>query len=338
MKKIGVAALLVCLMCAPAAAADQSFFQGKVIRITVGFSAGGGFDLWARLISRHIGRHIPGNPAVVVENVTGAGGLLQVNQFFKGTKPDGLTIAHINGGLILAQAVGQPGYQFDSQKFIYIGAANKENDVFSFGKKSGITSAEKWHSSPQPLKIGGLVPGNNLDNTDRLLKDILGFPSVIITGYKGSADIRVAVESGEVAGGPTSWDSFRTTWKKSVDAGEMTLVLQATAKPLKELPNVARPIDFAKTDEQKRFTKLIVHDANDYSRPFALPPGTPKDRVETLRKAFQETTKDPQFLAELDKMKLSLDYTSAEDMTAAVGNLARLDQATKARLKTLLFK
>jgi len=325
-------------MAAPEAAAEQSFFQGKVIRITVGFSAGGGFDLWARLISRHIGRHIPGNPAVIVDNVTGAGGLLQVNQFYRGIKADGLTIAHINGGLILAQMVGQPGYNFDSQKFIYIGAANKENDVFSFNKKSGITSGEKWHSSPRPLKIGGLVPGNNLDNTDRLLKDILGFPNVIVTGYKGSADIRVAVESGEVDGGPTSWDSFRTTWKKSVDAGEMTVVLQATAKPLKELPHVARPIDFAKTEEQKKFTQLIVHDANDYSRPFALPPGTPRDRVETLRKAFQDTVKDREFLEELDKMGLSLDYTRAEEMTAAIANLARLDQATKGRLKTLLFR
>jgi hypothetical protein len=99
-------------------------------------------------------------------------GLIQVNQFYKGTKADGLTMGHINGGLILSQMVGQPGYEFDSNKFIYIGAANKENDVFSFNKKSGITSAEKWRTSSMPVKIGGLVPGNNLDNTDRLIKDI----------------------------------------------------------------------------------------------------------------------------------------------------------------------
>ena len=320
------------------AMAAAPFYQGKVVRITVGFSAGGGFDLWARLIARHIGRHIPGNPTVVVENVTGAGGLIQVNQLYKGTKADGLTIGHINGGLILAQMAGQSGYEFDSMRFIYIGSSYKENDVYTFSKKSGITSADKWRTSPVPVKIGGLMPGNSLDNTDRVIKDILGFPTQIISGYKGSADIRIATESGELAGGPTSFDSFWTTWKKAVDSGDMALVLQATAKPLKEIPNVPRVIDFAKTDEQKKFVQLVVHDANDYSRPFAFPPGTPLERVEIIRKAFQETVKDTEFLAELDKMKLSLDYTSGEEMTSAIADCAKLDQATKAKLKTLLFK
>src|SRR3990172_8202209 len=137
-----------------------SFYEGKVVRVTVGFSPGGGFDLWARLVARHLGKHIPGNPTVVVENITGAGGLIQTNNLFKATKPDGLTVGHINGGLILSQMLGQPGYDFDSQKFIYIGAANKENTVFVFGKKSGVTSVDKWRTSPVPVKIGGLVTGN----------------------------------------------------------------------------------------------------------------------------------------------------------------------------------
>ena len=283
-KRLLFATAVVCLtLVSGAAIAAAPFYQNKVVRITVGFSAGGGFDLWARLIARHLGKHIPGNPTVVVENVTGAGGLIQVNQLYKGTKPDGLTIGHINGGLILAQLVGQPGYEFDSMKFIYIGSSYKENDVYTFSKKSGITSADKWRTSPVPVKIGGLMPGNSLDNTDRVIKEILSFPTQIISGYKGSADIRIAVESGELAGGPTSFDSFWTTWKKSVDSGDMALVLQATAKPIKEIPDVPRIIDFAKTDEQKKFVQLVVHDANDYSRPFAFPPGTPQDRVETVR-------------------------------------------------------
>src|SRR5512136_3269841 len=99
------------------------FYEGKTLRVTVGFSAGGGFDLWARVVARHLGKHIPGNPTVIVENVTGAGGLIQTNQLFKATKPDGLTLGHVNGGLILGQMMGQPGYDFDSTKFIYIGAA-----------------------------------------------------------------------------------------------------------------------------------------------------------------------------------------------------------------------
>jgi tripartite-type tricarboxylate transporter receptor subunit TctC len=318
--------------------AAAPFYQGKALRVTVGFSAGGGFDLWARVVARHIGKHIPGNPTVIVENVTGAGGLIQVNQLFKATKPDGLTLGHINGGLILGQMMGQPGYDFDPQKFLYIGAANKENAVFVFGKKSGITSADKWRTSPAPVKIGGLVPGNFVDNMDRMMKDVLGFPTQIITGYKGTADVLIATDSGELAGGPPSWDGVRNTRKKAIETGDMIVVLQCTPKPLKDLSNVPRMIDFAKTDEQKKFVQVVAHYANDYSRPFAVPPGTPKERVDILRKAFQETMKDGEFLAEVEKMQMTLDPATGDEMAAVIADSAKLDAATKAKLKDILFK
>ncbi|MCK9363082.1 MAG: tripartite tricarboxylate transporter substrate-binding protein [Syntrophales bacterium] len=314
------------------------FYQGKTVRITVGFSAGGGFDLWARLIARHIGKHIPGNPTVVVENVTGAGGLIQTNQLFKATKPDGLTIGHINGGLILGQMLGQPGYNFDSQKFIYIGAANKENPVIIFGKKSGIDTAEKWKTSPTPVTLGGLVPGNTIDNLCRVSQYVLQFPTKTVTGYKGTNDSLLAVESGELAGGPLSWDGVKSKRKNAFDTGELIVVLQGTAKHLKELPNVPRMIDYAKTDEQKKLVEVAIHYPNDYSRPFALPPGTPKERVEIMRKAFEETMKDKEFLFEIEKMKLTLDPTTADELTTAVVNSAKIDTATKAKLKDILFK
>ena len=340
MKKVVAAAavLLSMALLGTSAFAAAPFYQSKVVRLTVGFSAGGGFDLWARVVARHLGQHIPGTPTIVVENVTGAGGLIQANQFFKATKADGLTIGHINGGLILSQMLGQPGYDFDPQKFIYIGAANKENPIFVFTKKSGITSVDKWRHSPVPVKIGGLVPGNFVDNCDRVMRDILGFPTQIITGYKGTTDILVAMESGEVAGGPPSWDNLKTNRKSALETGDMVVVVQGVAKPLNGLPKVPRIIDQAKTEEQKRLVQVVVHYANDYSRPFAVPPGTPKDRVVMLRKAFQETMKDPEFLAEVDKMKLTLDPTTGEDMTRAVADSAKLDQATRARLKDILFK
>ena len=333
-----ISVLAVLMLFAAANLYAAPFYEGKIVRVTVGFSAGGGFDLWARVVARHLGRNIPGNPTVIVENITGAGGLIQTNKLFKATKPDGLTIGHINGGLILGQMLGQPGYDFDSQKFIYIGAANKENTVFVFGKKSGITSADKWRTSSVPVKVGGLVPGNFIDNCDRVMKDVLGFPTQIITGYKGTADILIATESGELAGGPASWDGVKTNRKRAIEAGDMIVVLQCVPKPLKELPNVPKMIDFAKTEEQKKFVQIVIHYANDYSRPFAVPPGTPKDRVEILRKAFQETMKDKEFLAEIDKMQLTLDPTTGEELTAAVAGSAKLDQATKAKLKDILFK
>ena len=315
-----------------------SFYEGKVVRVTVGFSAGGGFDLWARLVARHIGKHIPGNPTVVVENITGAGGLIQTNNLFKATKADGLTIGHVNGGLILGQMMGQPGYDFDSQKFIYIGAPNKENIIFIFGKKSGITSVDKWQTSTTPVKVGGLVPGNFIDNCARVMKDVLGFPTQVVSGYKGTANILIAAESGELAGGSASWDSVKISRKAALAAGDMMIIIQGVSKPLKELPNVPKMIDFAKTEEQKKFVQVIIHDANDYSRPFALPPGTPKDRVEILRKAFQDALRDKELLEEVNKMQLTLEPTTAEELTAAVAGASKLDQATLAKVKDILFK
>jgi len=327
------------LVIADGSFAAAPFYQGKTVRVTVGFSAGGGFDLWARVVARHLGKNIPGNPTVIVENVTGAGGLIQTNQLFKGTKPDGLTIGHVNGGLVLSQMLGQPGYDFDPQKFIYIGAANKENAVLVFGKKGGITSVEKWRNSPVPVKIGGLVPGNFADNICRMMaKDVLGYPTQVITGYKGTADILIAAESGELAGGPASYDSVKVNRKRQIESGDMFIVVQAVAKPLKGIPNVPTMISLAKTDEQKKIIEAVINDANEYSRPFALPPGTPKERVEILRKAFAETMKDKELLAEVDKMQMTLEPATGDDLLAAVVRGAKADDALKAKLKDVLFK
>lgn len=314
------------------------FYQGKTVRVTVGFSAGGGFDMWARAVARHIGRHIPGSPTVIVENLTGAGGLIQMNNLFKATKADGLTIGHVNGGLFLGQITGQPGYDFDPKKFIYIGSANKENTVIVLNSKTGIDSAEKWKTASTPVKLGGLVPGNFIDNIERAAKEVLGFPAQLISGYKGTADIRIAVESGELGGGAASWDSAKTGWKRSLESGEAKVVLQCVDKRMKDLPNVPTMGEFAKTDEQKGLIKIIVIYANDYSRPFAVPPGTPKDRVDILRKAFQETMKDAEFVAEINKMQMTLEPLDGEALTKAVVESASVDQAMREKLKAILFK
>ena len=314
------------------------FFQGKTVRVTVGASPGGAFDLWARVVARHLGKHIPGTPLVMVENIPGAGHLIMTNQFAKATKADGLTIAHLNGGLILAQMLGQPGYDFDPQKFVYIGATNKENDVFFFSKRSGITSIDKWQNSSTPVKLGGLVPGNSIDNMIRLAKEVLGFPTQIITGYKGTADTLIATDSGELAGGPASWDTVKANRRKALETGDVVITLQCVSKPMRELAKVPTMIQFAKTDEQKKLIEIVAHAYNDYSRPFAVPAGTPKDRVDMLRKAFQETIKDKEFLAEVEKMQFTLDPTSAEDLTTAVANSTKVDPAMKTRLKEILFK
>jgi len=154
----------------------QSYYEGKVVRIVVGLAPGGGFDTYARVIGRHIGKHIPGNPTVIVDNMTGAGGIVMMNHLYKVAKPDGLTIGHFNGAVILGQVLGQKGIEFDARKYEYLGAAVKEDVVCSLTKASGITSIEKWRASKTPVKLGGVAPGQTPDNSARILKAALGLP------------------------------------------------------------------------------------------------------------------------------------------------------------------
>jgi tripartite-type tricarboxylate transporter receptor subunit TctC len=314
------------------------FYQGKTLRVTIGTSPGGGYDAWGRVVGRHIGKHIPGNPTVIAENIPGAGGLVQVNNLFAATKPDGLTVGYILGSLLLTQALGQPGYHFDPQKFVYVGAVNKENIVLVLGKKSGITSAEQWRASTVPVKFGGLSKGSSVDNFLRMMKDVLGFPMQIVSGYKGTTETRLAMEGGEVGGGAPSWDSAKTSWKALIDKGDASVFALGAAKRLKEIPNVPLASEYARTDEEKKIIGVVINSMNEYSRVFAVPPGTPMDRVQVLRKAFENMVKDAEFLAEVEKMKVTLDPASAEEVTSAVTTLARVDSTLMARLKTILFE
>jgi len=318
-------------------AAAQSFYEGKTVRIIVGLAPGGGFDTYARVIARHIGRHVPGNPTFVVENMTGAGSLIAANHVFKVAKPDGLTVGKFNGALMLGQVLGQPGIEFDARKFEFIGAAVKEDVACAMTKASGITSLEKWAASPVPVKLGGTAPGASPDNTARILKAALGLPIQLVAGYKGTAEIRLAADGGEVAGGCWSWESMRATWRSGLDAGEVVPVLQATGRPFPDLPNVPLAINLAKSDDARRLIQIGIQNSGAFARPFLLPPGTPKERVQILRKGFQDALKDPAFLAEAQKAKLTLDPLTGDELERLVAEIFTLDPALVAKLKDILY-
>jgi tripartite-type tricarboxylate transporter receptor subunit TctC len=320
------------------ASATAPFYEGKTIRIIVGFSPGGGFDTYARVISRHMGKHIPGNPTMIVENMPGAGSLILANHLYRVAKPDGLTIGYFGGALFFNQLMGQPGIEFDALKFEFIGAAMKQGLVYAFTKKSGITSIEKWMTSKTPVKIGGFSPGAYSDNGIRIVKAALGLPTQLISGYKGTAEIRLAAESGELAGGCWGWESMRPTWRHSLETGDVVVVLQGVPKPFPDLPNVPVAINLAKTDEARQLIEVGIHYPSIFDRPFVLPPNTPKDRVQILRKALQETLKDKEFLAETEKAKLDLNPVTGEELEKAVAHLFKIDPAMSAKLKEILFK
>jgi len=335
---LSIAAIVVLGLAGESPIAAPSFYEGKALRIIVGLAPGGGFDTYARLLARHLGRHIPGNPSIVVENMTGAGGLIAANHLYRVAKPDGLSLAHFPGTLVLGQVLGQPGIEFDARKFEFIGAAVREEVVCSMTRASNITSVEQWMAAKNPIKIGAVAPGAPTDNSPRILKSALGLPTQVVTGYKGTAEIRLAAESGEVAGACWAWESMRATWRRALDAGEVIPVLQVTSTPLPDLPRVPLAISLAKTDEARRLIQVGIQDGSAFARPFAAPPGTPKERVQILRKAWQEALGDKALQAEAERAKLTLDPVAGDELQKLVADLFTLDPSFVEKLKGVLYK
>jgi tripartite-type tricarboxylate transporter receptor subunit TctC len=331
--------LSVCLSLFSSAAgfAQEPFFKGKTVRIVVGFSPGGGFDVYSRAISRHLGTYLPGNPNVIVENMTGAGSLIAANHIYKVAKPDGLTLGNFNGGLFMQQLLGAPGIEFDGIKFEHVGVPVKDKSVCVMTKASGFTSLDRWTAAKAPLKLGATGPGSATYNVPLILKEALGLPIQLVSGYKGIADVRLAAESGELAGvcGWT-WDSLKATWTKALDAGEAVVVLQTVAQAIPELPKIPLAIHSAKNEESRQLIQAGIHDVSDVTYSYVLPPGTPKDRVDSLRKAFDSTMKDPEFLADTKKSRLGIDPLSGEELEKTLRRLFKLPPPTVARLKEVL--
>lgn len=339
-RKLAVGIVVLGLTAASASflwAATDEFYRGKVVRILVGFSAGGGFDTYARAVSRYMGKYIPGNPTIVVENMTGAGSLIAANHVYKVAKPDGLTIGAFNGNQILGQLVGAQGIDFDARKMDWVGAPGYNHDLCVLNRQSGIGSAEQWLASKMPLKLGGSAPGAPTDDGPKVLKEAIGLPLRLVTGYKGTADIRVAVESGEVDGlCGFSWASVRTTWRKAIESGQVVVVLQTAPKAHGDLPNVPVSISFAKTAEARQLIEAGVHQPSSLTYSYSLPPGTPKDRVQTLRKALSETLKDPDLLNDAAKANLEIAAASGEQIEQSIRDLFKADPKVVAKLKEVI--
>ena len=231
---------------------QAKFYEGKNLKIIVGLSAGGGYDLYTRTIARHMGKHIPGNPSVTVENMTGAGSLIAANYIYKAARPDGLTMGHFIGGLFLQQLLAKPGVEFESLKFEHIGVPGQDNFMVGVAKSTGITDVEKWIASKQLVKFGGTAVGAGSDDLALMLKHVLSLPLQLVNGYKGTAEIRLAFNSGELTGLVNAWESTKSTWRRELDSGEKRIVLQATLTPHPDLPKMPMALNMVKTDESEK--------------------------------------------------------------------------------------
>jgi tripartite-type tricarboxylate transporter receptor subunit TctC len=339
-RRLIVSIIFVLAVHASFASADtHDFYKGKTIRIVVGFTAGGAFDVYSRTIARYMSQHIPGNPTIIVENMAGAGSLVAANHIYKAANPDGLSIGNFIGGLFVGQVLGRPGIEFDALKFEYLGSPMRENTVCVTTKASGVTSIETWRNAKVPVKLGATAPGASTHDSAAVLRAALDLPTQIVSGYKGAPEIRLAMQSGELDGTCTSWESIRVTSRTEIQSGDAVVVLQITPSVHPELPNVPLAIKFAQTDRSRQLIQTGIHDVSLIVRPYVVTPGTPKTRVQLLRKAFMNTLQDPRFLADARKSNLDLEPLLGEDLEKTVSKLFKVSPTVKDDLsKALLVK
>jgi tripartite-type tricarboxylate transporter receptor subunit TctC len=314
----------------------DDFYKGKTIRVIVGGSPGGGFDIYTRAMARHMGKHIPGNPSLVVENMTGAGTFIAAKYIHSSAKPDGLTFGIFNGALILGRVLGMKGVDIDMRELEYLGVPVQDSTVCALRKESGITNMDQWLASKTPMKLGGLSPGNSTSDVARMVGAALGVPVQLVEGYKGTNEIRLAADAGELHGACWAWETLKVAWQNAIPAGDVNIVLQVTAKKLPDLPNVPMALDLAKTDEAKMLLKAGAIDPAAIVRVYVTTPRTPKDRLDILRKAFAATLTDPEFVAEAKKANLDINPLTGEEVKKTVDGLFKLNPAVVSKLANIL--
>ena len=315
----------------------KDFYKGKTITFVVGFSAGGGFDTYTRLIARHFGDHVPGHPNTLVDNKTGAGSLIAANYIYNQAPKDGTVIGNWIGPLVLQQVLGNKAAHFDGRKFGWLGVPTADSGVCALTKKSGIRTMADWFASKRPIKIGGTAPGSTTDDVPLLLKEALGLPMKLVEGYRGTAKIRLAAESGEIDGGCWAWESIKPTWAKALKSGEVHVVLQSTEESNPELTNIPLAISYAKTEEAKQLLAIADGPYSKGARPYSVPPGVPAARLKMLQKAFLDTLRDPALLAEAKKAKIDVAPISGPKIAKLMASLYDLKPALKNKLRKLLI-
>jgi len=314
-----VAVFAICGVAVVRAQTPAEFYKGKTVEIYVGYSVGGGYDLYARLLARHMGKHIPGNPTIVAKNMEGAASLRLANWLYQVAPKDGTVFGTIGRGTAFDPILGLKGAQFDGTKFTWIGSANDEVSVCVAWHTSAITTFDDVRR--KELTIGGTGPSDDTVQFPRVLNAVLGAKFNIVAGYPGGNDVVLAMERGEVQGRcGWSWSSVKVSHQAWIDQQKISVLIQMSLTKHPELANVPLIVDLADTDEQKQIIKLIFA-RQVMGRPFLAPPGVPADRAEALRKAFMETMSDTDFLADAEKSQFEITPVAGERVQDLVSEI-----------------
>lgn len=282
----------------------EQFFTGKSISLYIGNSVGGGYDLYARALARHMSKYIPGNPTILPKNMEGGGSLRAANFIYSVAPRDGTAFATIGRGTPFAPLIGQKGAAFDAVKFTWIGSANDEVSACAAWHTSGVRTAADLYE--KELVIGSTVASDDASQLPKVMNGLLGMKFKLVLGYPGGNEMNLAMEREETQGRcGLSWSSFAATQAAWVEAKKVNLLFQISFAKHKDLPDVPLVFDLAKTDEQKQILRLFAV-RQVMGRPFLAPPEVPADRTAALRDAFDKTMADREFLAEAAKAKLEI--------------------------------
>jgi tripartite-type tricarboxylate transporter receptor subunit TctC len=318
--------------------AVADFYRGKTVRIIVGFSAGGGYDQYSRVIARHLSKHIPGNPAVIVENMAGAGSIIAANHTYNAAPKDGTVIGNISGPIVLEQLFGNSAVQFDMGKFRYLAVPVSETYLMITTRKPGVTRFDEIIGTKGKQLTIGAIPGSTVEHAPILVRDILGANLKVVAGYKGTADVRLAIDGGEVDGFFNTWTSSKITSYEKIKNGEWVLLAQLTDKPIKDLivPNVPAIPAIAKTDEQRLILKYGTSTPNEFGKVYVLPSGVPADRAQALENGLARTFTDKDFLADANKAKLEIDPILGQDIHKLVSEFLGMSPDLRAKLQSAM--
>jgi tripartite-type tricarboxylate transporter receptor subunit TctC len=318
--RVALSATFAALAAAPACAQGPAdFYRGKTVEIQNAYSVGGGYDIYARIIARHIGRHIPGNPQVVPKNMEGAGGLRLANWLYTAAPRDGTVIGATSRAMAFEPLLGNKSAQYDATRLNWIGSANDEVSVCVAWHTSGIAT---WaDAQARVLLVGAAGPADDTYQFPSILNNMFGARFKIVTGYPGGNEINIAMERGEVQGRcGFPWSTIKATHRAWIDDKKIKLLMQFSLAKHADLPNVPLVTDLGTTDEQRQILK-IVFGRQVLGRPYAAPPGVPADRAQALRKAFMDTMSDPEFLADVERAKFEITAVSGEKIQNLVNEV-----------------
>ena len=313
--------------------ATEQFYAGRQVRLYTSVGAASGYSVWAHLLANYLGRHIPGSPSIIVDSMVGAGGLRAANYMYSVAPKNGQEMLAANGLLPMSWITGGQGAAFDASQFNWLGSPTNETNICVVTKASGIRNIDDLFDKSIIMGTDGVGSGMHIFPT--VLNAILGTKFKIIDGYKDTGEVILAMNRGETQGICESIATLTQRGGDQIKSGDWRVVLQGGAIRDPAFPDVPLVLDYAKTDAQKQ-ALLFFYAGLSFGRPYLVPPGVPKERVVALRKALEDTVKDPDFLADAKKQHLDVDLIAGADMDKMIAELKATPKDIVAKVSALL--